>query len=41
MKRLDLDAARSRNKKSKMTNSNVPMAMADVSLISLCINLIS
>jgi hypothetical protein len=31
LKRLDLDAARSRKKKSKMTNNNVPMAMADVS----------
>ncbi|CAF1029196.1 unnamed protein product [Adineta steineri] len=31
IKRLDLDAARSKQKKAKMTNSNVPMAMADSS----------
>lgn len=30
MKRLDLDAARSKQKKAKAMNSNVPMAMADV-----------
>jgi endophilin-B len=31
MKRLVLDAARSKKKKTKMTNNNVPMAMADSS----------
>ncbi|CAF0922301.1 unnamed protein product [Adineta ricciae] len=31
MKRLDLDAARSKQKKAKAMNSNVPMAMADSS----------
>jgi len=33
MKRLDLDAARSKKKKAKTTNNNVPMAMADVSVV--------
>ena len=31
MKRLDLDAARSKKKKARTTNSQVPVAMADVS----------
>jgi hypothetical protein len=32
MTRLDLDAARSKKKKARMTNNNIPVAMADVSL---------